>query len=207
MESRSLSSADQSSGQLSSSASVSELGASREMEGGPGAFEVNILPEGNICQIASSLSHKMSKRQGKLFNGRGDELVHSNLESALSQFVTYLERVKELSIKPVYLVIHGTIDIPNLMIALDCVGLLDSVLSKIAGFINFELIVWYLERVLYKNNFVNSGTDSELMTAINIKPSLAAIGPGSLYTQLTGNSQDSDLLHQAAYDILLLREV
>ena len=138
MESRSLSSADQSSGQLSSSASVSELGASREMEGGPGAFEVNILPD---CQIASSLSHKMSKRQGKLFNGRGDELVHSNLESALSQFVTYLERVKELSIKPVYLIIHGTIDIPNLMIALDCVGLLDSVLSKIAGFINFELIV------------------------------------------------------------------
>ena len=54
---------------------------------------------------------------------------------------------------------------------------------------------------------MNSGTDSELMTAINNKPSLAAIGPGSLYTQLTGNSQDSGLLHQASYDVLLLREV
>ena len=44
------------------------------------------------------------------------------------------------------------------------------------------------------------------MTAINNKPSLAAIGPQSLFTQLTGNVHDTNKLHQASYDVLLLRE-
>ena len=45
------------------------------------------------------------------------------------------------------------------------------------------------------------------MTAINGRPSLAAIGPSSLYTQLTGKYQERSSLHQASYDVLLLREV
>ena len=44
------------------------------------------------------------------------------------------------------------------------------------------------------------------MTVINSKPSLAAIGPQSLFTQLTGNVHDTNKLHQASYDVLLLRE-
>ena len=44
------------------------------------------------------------------------------------------------------------------------------------------------------------------MMTINNKPSLAAIGPQSLFTQLTGNAQDINKVHQALYDVLLLRE-
>ena len=123
-----------------------------EIEGGLGVFEVNILPEGNVDPIALSYSHKMRKTRGKLFNGRGEELVHSSLESGLSQFVNYLEKVQELSIKPVNLVTHGSINIPNLVTALDSVGLLEKVLSKIAGFIDFELVVSKLD--IYKEFFI-----------------------------------------------------
>ena len=123
-----------------------------EIQGGPGVFEINILPEGNVDPIASSYSHKMSKKGGKLWNGRGEELVHFNLKSGLSQFVTYLEKVQELSVKPVFLVAHGSIDIPNLVIALDSVGMLDDVLSKITGFIDFEQVVSKL--YIYKEFFI-----------------------------------------------------
>ena len=91
-----------------------------EVEGRPENFEVFILPEGYIDQIASSMSLKLRKRVGKLFNGRGEELVHQNLQSTLSQFLNYLNKVKELSIKPVYLITHGLLDIPNLQ-PVDCI--------------------------------------------------------------------------------------
>ena len=74
------------------------------------------------------MSHKMMKRGGKLFNGRGEELVTHNLQSALSKFVTYLNKVREMSIKLVCLIPHRTLDIPNLVIALDSCQLLDCVL-------------------------------------------------------------------------------
>ena len=123
-----------------------------EVDGGPGNFEVFILPDGNIDRIASAMSHKMMKRGEKLFNGRGEELVTHNLQSALSQFVTYIDKVKEMSIKPVYLITHGTLDIPNLMIALDSCQLLDRVLPMIAGFIDFEFVVSKLD--IYKEFFI-----------------------------------------------------
>ena len=94
----------------------------------------------------------MMKRGGKLFNGRGEELVTHNLQTALSQFVTYIDKVKEMSIKPVYLITHGTLDIPNLMIALDSCQLLDRVLPMIAGFIDFEFVVSKLD--IYKEFFI-----------------------------------------------------
>ena len=89
------------------------------------------------------MSHKMMKRGGKLFNGRGEELVTHNLQTALSQFVTYIDKVKEMSIKPVYLITHGTLDIPNLMIALDSCQLLDCVLPMQDSLTLNSLLVTY----------------------------------------------------------------
>ena len=45
------------------------------------------------------------------------------------------------------------------------------------------------------------------MRAINNKPSLTAVGPRSLYTELTGKHQETSSLHQASYNILILKEV
>ena len=43
--------------------------------------------------------------------GRGEELVTTDLKSALSEFVSYVKKVEEMSIKPVHLITHGTIDV------------------------------------------------------------------------------------------------
>ena len=45
------------------------------------------------------------------------------------------------------------------------------------------------------------------MRAINNKPSLTAVGPRSLYTELTGKHQETSSLHPASYDVLILKEV
>ena len=121
-----------------------------EIPGGPGSFEVFILPVGNIDPVASSMSHKMSKSGGVLLNGRREELVTTDLKSALSEFVTYVKKVEEMSIKPVHLITHGTIDIPNLLIALDSCQLTDSVLPM--KFIDFELVVSKSD--IYKEFFI-----------------------------------------------------